>query len=350
LKKVLVNTRFYNGYALLIGIGADLLVTIRDASALRDVLLDPGKAAYSPEQVTLLTETFATRQQILAAFDHIIEQVDQNPDTTAIIYYSGHGGYIQNTNEYFLVPYGYNSSQHAQTAITGLEFTQKIEAIKAQKLIVLLDCCHAGGVPALKEPGAPFIKSPVPPDLLNVLSSGSGRVVIASSRENEYSYVGNPYSAFTACLLEALQGRASVKQDGYARILDVLSYLFDQVPQRASGSQHPFVNKILDLSDNFPLCYYAGGNKDLPNTNPRPEFPSTTASITAGQRRRLEQKQSTRQTEYDLRSEKLKRLSEALTLETDPSVQFKLEKQVLEQQAYLARLGEELDEIEAALQ
>jgi len=82
---------FSNGYALLAGIGADLPVTVNDATALYNLLIDPSCAAYSTEQVALLTETSATRQQILAAFDRLIEQISQNPEATVIVYYSGHG-------------------------------------------------------------------------------------------------------------------------------------------------------------------------------------------------------------------------------------------------------------------
>lgn len=346
----MTNQTFANGYALLIGVGADLPVTVKDATAVRDVLLDPSRAAYPPEQVKLLTESSATRQEILNAFDQIIAQVNQNPDATVIIYYSGHGGRIKRTNEYFLVPYGYDPSHRRDTAISGLEFTQKIEAIQARKLIVLLDCCHAGGVPAPKEAGETFVKSPVPPELLNVLGTGSGRVVIASSREDEYSYTGQPYSAFTDCLLEALQGKAAVNKDGYARILDVMIYLFDQVPNRASGSQHPFVNKVLDLGDNFPLCYYAGGSKFLPGEALTPEVIPTTTGLTAGQKRRLEHKRDTLQAEWDIRSEKLKRMQADLAIEAGTAVKFQLEKQLLYEEARLARLGDELDEIEEVLQ
>ncbi|NMG09307.1 caspase family protein [Brasilonema sp. UFV-L1] len=346
----MTNQTFANGYALLIGVGADLGITVKDATALRDVLVNPNQAAYPPNQVNLLTETSATRQEILKAFDQLIEQVNQNPDATVIIYYSGHGGRIERTNEYFLVPYGYNPSQRADTAISGLEFTEKIEAIQARKLVVLLDCCHAGGVPALKETGETFVKSPVPPDLLNMLGTGSGRVVVASSREDEYSYTGQPYSAFTDCLLEALQGKAAKEKDGYARILDVMIYLFDHVPKRASGPQHPFVNKVLDLGDNFPLCYYAGGSKFLPGETLVAEVNSTTSALTAGQKRRLAQKRDTLEAEWDLRSEKVKRMRDALAIETGTAVKFQLEKQLLDEEAQLARLGDELDEIEQVLQ
>ncbi len=161
----MTNQLFANGYALLIGVGADLPVTVKDATALRDVLINPHRAAYPLKQVNLLTETSATRQGILAGFDELIKRSNQNPGATAIVYYSGHGGYIKGTKEYFLVPYGYNSKHRKETAISGLEFTQKIEAIKAQKLIVLLDCCHAGGI--TKDSSTVFVKSPVPPELLD---------------------------------------------------------------------------------------------------------------------------------------------------------------------------------------
>jgi len=268
-EKTLVNTTFSNGYALLVGVGLDLPVTAKDATALRDVLASPSRAAYPPDQIELLTEAHANRQSILNAFDKLIEQVNSNPDATVIIYFSGHGVQVEHPNtptEYFLLPYGYDSNFWANTAISGLEFTSKIEAIKARKLVVLLDCCHAGGIPAFKAPDEVAIKSvPRPPNLLNILETGSGRVVVASSRENEYSYTGTPYSVFTACLLDALAGKGAKKQDGFARILDVLSYLIEQVPQRASGPQHPCVNRVHNLTDDFPLCYYAGGSKDIPS-------------------------------------------------------------------------------------
>ncbi|BAY19991.1 peptidase C14 caspase catalytic subunit p20 (plasmid) [Anabaenopsis circularis NIES-21] len=346
----MTNATFSNGYALLIGVGADLPVTVKDATALKDVLIDPKCAAYPPAQVTLLTETTATRQNILAAFDQIISEVNQNTDATVIIYYSGHGGRIKRTNEYFLVPYGYDPSQRANTAISGLEFTQKIEAITARKLVVLLDCCHAGGVPALKEPGEIFVKSPLPPELLNVLGTGSGRVVVASSREDEYSYTGQPYSAFTDCLLEALQGKAAVNKDGYARILDILVYLFDQVPKRASGPQHPFVNKVLDLGDNFPLCYYAGGSKFLPGEVATIESSPIPSSLTTGQQRRLQQKLDALQTEWGIRSQKIKRMRADLAIEAGTAVKFQLEQQLLDEESKLAHLSDELERIESALQ
>jgi len=354
-EKALTNTTFSNGYALLVGVGEDLPVTVKYATALRDVLVNQSRAAYPPDQVELLTETRANRQNILEAFDKLIQQVNSNPYATAIVYFSGHGMQIERRGkptEYFLVPYGYDFKRWTDTTISSLEFTARIEAIKARRLVVLLDCCHAGGVPALKEPGEVAVKSaPLPPDLLNILETGSGRVVVASSLENEKSYTGTPYSIFTTCLMEALAGKAAVKKDGFARILDVLIYLLDQVPLRAFGPQHPFVNKVLNLNDNFPLCYYAGGSKDVPGEAAAPTSASSAAptGLTAGKHARLVQELKGYQGERVLLAELVGRIRRELIIETSVVRKFQLEQQLQENEASLTRLDGKIDQIEQTL-
>ncbi|MEH2371698.1 hypothetical protein [Nostoc sp.] len=85
--------------------------------------------------------------------------------------------------------------------------------------------------------------------------------------------------------MSAFQSKATVIKDGYARIFDVLVYLFDQVPKRTSESQHPFVNKVLGLGENFPLCYYAGGSKFFSGETATIETSPIPPSLTPGQRR-----------------------------------------------------------------
>ena len=352
-EKTMASSTFSDGYALLIGVGADLPVTVKDATALHDVLINPVRAAYPTVNVELLIEADANRQNILDAFERLIQRVDNNPNATVIVYFSGHGGKIFRSGElaeYFLVPYNYNPTQRANTAISGKEFTEKVEAIKARKLVVLLDCCHAGGISALKDVSETFEKAPLPPDLLSALERGSGRVVIASSKENEVSYTGTPYSVFTACLVEALAGKAVIKKDGFARILDILSYLFGQVPLRTSDRQHPFVNKVLNLDDNFPLCYYAGGAKDILDASLFSPNPSTSVSITAGKRRRLEEKRGELQSSWDIRSKRAQSIRATLDIETDPSLIFKYQQQFRQESAILAQVENELDILDQKLQ
>ncbi len=147
-----------------------------------------------------------------------------------------------------------------------------------------------------------------------------------------------------------MQGKAAVNKDGYARILDILVYLFDQVSKRASGPQHPFVNKVLDLGDNFPLCYYAGGSKFLSGEATPIETSPISTSLTPGQRRRSHQKLDALQAEFDIRSEKFKQMKKAVAIEAATAVKFQLEQQLLDEETKLAHLSDELEKLESALQ
>ncbi|WP_298907761.1 tetratricopeptide repeat protein [uncultured Nostoc sp.] len=67
------------------------------------------------------------------------------------------------------------------------------------------------------------------------------------------------------------------------------------------------------------------------------------------QQRRLEERRDELQQESDIRSEKVKRIRRDLAIENDTTVKFKLEHQLSEEEAQLARLGDQLDKIEAGL-
>lgn len=250
---------FTHGYALIIGIGADLPVTITDAQGVADFLRDRTRCAYPGEQVQLLTGPSARRADILQALDKLAEQVRADPDATVVVYFSGHG--IETPSDHFFLPYGYNTADLPGTAISGMEFTDKLRAIRARKLVVLLDCCKAGGIGNVKDASVlPFPKSPAPPGMFDALKAGGGRVLIASSRKDEYSYTGVPYSIFTDELLKALAGYGAFERDGYARVLDVAMWVGRRVPARTQDKQNPII-KISNLEDNFALAYYAGKDK-----------------------------------------------------------------------------------------
>jgi len=261
---------FVHGHAVVVGVGADLPVTVGDATAIADLLRDPERCAYPAEQVRLLTGEGAHREAVLSALDWLA--VAAGPDATALVYFSGHG---METPGYYLMPYGYDLADLAGTAIPGTAFTERLRAVKAGKLLVLLDCCHAGGQAEAKEPvlslpkepalslskGLPGVKSPLPPAVAAELERGSGRVVIASSRKDEVSWTGKPYSVFTMALLEGLAGYGAFERDGFARVLDLAMYAGRAVPERTGDKQHPIL-KISNLQDNFALAYYAAGGKE----------------------------------------------------------------------------------------
>ena len=191
---------FAHGHALIVGAGGDLPNTVDDAAGLADLLYAPARCAYPPAQVHVLAGGNAGREPILAALEDLAKATDAQ--STVLVYFSGHGYRAASSmgQAYYLLPHGYDTGRLYQTAIGGAEFTARLRAIPAQKLLVLLDCCHAGGVGEARVPGLMLTKAPLPEEALALLAEGWGRVLIASSREDELSYAGKPYSAFTLAL------------------------------------------------------------------------------------------------------------------------------------------------------
>ncbi|MEL7039609.1 MAG: caspase family protein [Cyanobacteria bacterium J06592_8] len=251
---------YTEGFALIVGVGADLPNTVDDAEGLANLLKDTSRCAYPEHQVNLLVSQQATRDNMLAGLDQLAQKA--TPDATVIVYFSGHGYRVKSSlgESYYLMPFGYNTSELYKTAISGQEFTQKLRAIPAKKVLILLDCCHAGGVGDAKTPGLELEKSPLPPEAQQLLAEGQGRVLIASSREDELSYAGKPYSAFTLALLEALCGQGVAKKDGYVRVADIALYTREWVPQRTKNLQHPILD--YEKADNFVVAYYASGDSE----------------------------------------------------------------------------------------
>ena len=257
-----MDTSFRQGYACVIGVGDDLPCTVDDAEGLAKILKDPQRCAYPEQQVHLLTETAATRQNIISTLESLADTTTE--DSTVIVYFSGHGFQMTKPfKTYYLLPYGYNTEELSDTALSGAELVDLLREIPAQKLLLLLDCCHAGGLTDLS--GFQVEKAPLPPEAHRMFARGGGRMIIGSSLPNELSYTGSPYSAFTTALIEGLCGQGIAKEDGYVRAADLAMYASRTVPAATKDRQHPVLD--IEKADNFVLAYYAGGEpkpKGLP--------------------------------------------------------------------------------------
>ena len=255
-----MSTSFNQGHALVIGVGADLPNTVDDAKGLAEILRAPDRCAYPDKQVQVLTGEGATRKQVLDALGRLAQQAAA--DSTVVVYFSGHGYRVESAigDAYFLMPFAYDINKLRQTAISGAELAAALGAIKAQKMLILLDCCHAGGLDEAKAPGLTLSKAPLPAEAPALLAQGSGRIIIASSTSDELSYAGKPYSAFTVALIEALAGKGVAKKDGYVRATDLALYAREMVPRRTTNKQHPVMN--FEQADNFIVGYYSGGDAE----------------------------------------------------------------------------------------
>ena len=229
-------------YALLVGVGdythprfASLPATVRDAQAVATVLTDPARCGYPPGNVQTITGLDTTVANIRAALQSLAQST--GIQSTVFIYFSGHGGRAllpspaggrgaggEGRWRAYLCPREADPDDLAHTAISGDEFSALLAAIPARKLLVMLDACHAAGSAELKAAdGTVMWKAGLSDDYYEALSQGSGRVVIASSKAEQYSYVRKQgeLSLFTWHLCEALGGKAAVRGDGLIHVLDV---------------------------------------------------------------------------------------------------------------------------------
>src|SRR5580700_2979973 len=198
---------FRNAYALVIGVGGDLPVTVADAKAIAEILRDPNRCAIPNGNVRVLTEWDATRTGIIDALRALAREAESNDVVT--LYFSGHGGRLPEAGERrFLVP-------RDRSLLDGEQFTDLLRDIPARRLLVLLDCCFAGGVHVEHGAKAPEAKAtPVPFDVQELRRQGVGTVVLSSSRGDEYSWTGLHYSIFTQVVIDALCGADTARQDG----------------------------------------------------------------------------------------------------------------------------------------
>lgn len=244
---------FRNAQALVIGVGGDLPVTADDAKAVAKILSDPDRCAIPSDNVRVLTEGDATRSGIIDALQEVARKA--KPEDAVTIYFSGHGGMLPTSPERrFLIPYD-------GELLYSKQFTGLLRNIPAHRLLVLLDCCYAGGLyvgPAAKDGGAKPV--PVPFDVGELqIREGTSTVVLSSSKEDEVSLTGNPYSYFTQVIIDAFCGASSARQDGYVYVGDLVMHLARLVPMLTNDAQHPELD--LEAADNYQVAYYAAGGK-----------------------------------------------------------------------------------------
>ncbi|MFO7664419.1 MAG: caspase family protein [Chloroflexota bacterium] len=265
---------FTHGYALLIAVNDNLIpnyalpAVARDAAALREVLVSPDRCAYHPDNVRVIQGPDASRAGIQDGIAWLKRKLstDGNENTTALLYYTGHGAFDQQNQSYYLLPYDLRQPL-ADSLMRAEDVAAEIETVRPQRMLVILDCCHAGGMgikgeDLLEESG--LDKTAAPPLAKNVvtLMQGQGRAVLSSSSASESSYVraDRSMSIFTYHLVEALSGHAHTDDATEVLVSDVMGYVSRAVPRSARQSYDVAQTPVYQMNgENFPVALLIGG-------------------------------------------------------------------------------------------
>ncbi len=274
------STLSFDAHALVIGVSAYQHLTRLspkpDAQDMAEALADPALCAYPAANVRILLEEEATRARILEELTALGQRAGK--DSTVFFYFSGHGGQLrtESGDSCFLMAVDSEATSIAGltgSAISGAELSEKLRAIAASKLTVVLDCCSASGVadvrdataaaaPALAATAAPATTAasllpPLSAEVVGLLARGSGRAVLAASRADGYAYAmtESRNGLFTSHLLAGLRGQAP-GHGGVIRICDLFHFV--QQRTRADKSEQRPVFKA-EIEENYPVALYLGG-------------------------------------------------------------------------------------------
>ena len=270
---------FAQGYALLIGVGQSayapwsLPVTVKDARAIRAVLTDPSLCAYPDDHIRLLHDEQATCHAILEGLDWLAQRVAAEPRATAVVYFSGHGWLEEPAGRYFLIPHDVEPHDIPGSALPAAEFIEALRRVKAERLLAIIDACHAEGMAAAKERSdalelpAGLVPAPPPKMVVDALKQGAGRAVFTSSRGHQKSWVrpDGTMSVYTYHLIEALQGANNRPGETTVKISNLMNYLGKAVPESARTLCNAEQTPVSDFTaaEDFAVAMLRGG-KGLP--------------------------------------------------------------------------------------
>lgn len=244
-------------WAVLIGISqykdtriAPLRYAAADAQSLYDWIVSPQGGKYAPSMVKLLTDADATGVTIKKVlFEWLTQAIEED---TVTIYFAGHGSpqSPDHPENLFLLPY---DTQYDSVPTTGFPMwdieTALKRFIKAKKVIVITDACHAGGVgqgfDVARRSGRGLTTVPVSSSLQNLSRISEGVCIISASDDNQLSQEsaqwGGGHGVFTFHLLEGLKGKADYSKDGIVTLGELIPFLSEQVRRETRNAQTPTV-------------------------------------------------------------------------------------------------------------
>lgn len=114
---------------------------VKDAKDVVEILTS--KYQFEKSTVTTLYDTEATRRNIYKCLDNFIEKITS--DDTLLIYYSGHGKYIETHDEGFWIPVE-GQSDDTSSFISNSDIVTRVRAIKAFHIVVISDSCFSGSL------------------------------------------------------------------------------------------------------------------------------------------------------------------------------------------------------------
>lgn len=238
-------------WAVIIGVSSyahmpSLKYTDDDAYQIYAFLKSPEGGALPNDQIRLLIDENATRQNILAGMNDILLRADEND--VVLMYYSGHGL----PGMFLPIDFdGYNNS------LSHTEVMNVFKNSKAKHKLCIADACHSGSLLASRSPFNSQIE-----DFYNEYdNTRGGTALIMSSKSEEVSLEtsGLRQGIFSHYLIRGLNGEADSNKNGIVTVTELYSFISTGVKTYTRNAQQPTIAGSYDA--NMPVSTVRNRNK-----------------------------------------------------------------------------------------
>jgi uncharacterized caspase-like protein len=196
-----------------------------DVIALRRILQDSARGGFASVDLSLNEDFLAIRDRLTRFFQ------DKAPDDLVLLYYSGHG-ILGRGNRLFLATAGSNIDSPRQRSISAADIRELMEECRAEKQVVILDCCHSGAFAEQAKSGAP-----APAVTADTFAIGdAGIYVLTAADALQFAWDGDDLrtghasasrnSHFTGWLVDALEKGEAAPDEEQITMDALYRYLF----------------------------------------------------------------------------------------------------------------------------
>jgi hypothetical protein len=205
-----------------------LAYAVRDARAFAEALRTVGR--FPADTVSFIEN--GTRDEVVAGLRALRTRVADND--TVVIYFAGHGAIANGPDgqpHYYLVPRDGRVADLVTTGLRDDHLEELIAALKARRIVVMLDTCYSGGgTTVIRARGVSATSTPVAVPGRAPIEPTAGRVVLSASQPDQPAYEDDQRGGlFTSFVVEGLRGAADANRDGNVSVLELADYVSERV-------------------------------------------------------------------------------------------------------------------------
>ncbi len=223
-----------------------LRYTDDDAYQVYAFLKSPEGGALPDNQIKLLIDEDATKDNIVTAMRTIFLRADEND--VIMFYFSGHGlpgAFLPTDYD------GINNTLDHELIVNILK------ASKAKHKLVLADACHSGSIASAKTPVANSLRRYYEA----FEATKGGTALLMSSRGEEYSLEdgGLRSGVFSHFLIKGLKGEADKDGNQIVTIQELYDYIYVKVKSYTANTQTPTLTGTYDTRMPVAITRYVAG-------------------------------------------------------------------------------------------